>query len=396
MTQRDESSAAGSSEAPAISISLVGVGDAGSKVLNLAVDRFGGGVSTVAVNTDAAALSGSCAAVNLQIGANRTGGLGAGGDTGVGRLSAEDDLDVIRTLFVDVGLAVVVVGMGGGTGTGATSTILRAARESGALTLCLATLPFSFEGTQRRHLAEDSFPDIRRHADTVVVISNDRLFETVDEARVTDAFEKADRVMGDVIEALVSLIMKPGYIKLDFADLRRMVESNGGVCTLGYGNGTGRNKGRKAVAALLEGPLLEKGRLAAEAGSLMISIVGGPDLTLREVGDIMGTVASKCSEDCHVVMGTVIDDGWKGRVTVTAFVSEIWKPAPVVEPSHAKAKAKAKTTKRGEKKTRSRQAMLRLEPFGRGRFKDVEPTILDGEDLDTPTFVRRGMKIEKC
>jgi len=380
-------------------ITIVGVGGAGCRIADRVVDALGDCAAVIALNTDTRALEDSHAATRLQIGASRTGGLGTGGDASIGRLAAEDDVELIRGLFPDTRFALVVACLGGGTGTGAAPVVLREAREAGALTLCLATLPCDFEGEQKRSEAHDALGDRRAAADALIVVPNDRLFESVGAADLEGTFRRADAAIGTCIGSLVKMIDQPGQINLDFADLQQIVRSSGGACTMGYGEGEGDDRSGAALAALLESPLLEKGRVLERSESILVSLVGGPDLTVKDVGKIMSALTAKAREGCRVSMGTVIDETWQGRVTVTVLAAEerLDKPvrkvaAPPVEYEAGSAKAA-----RGRKKTRksAAQTVLRLDTYGKGRFKDVEPTLFDGEDLDIPTFVRRGIAIDK-
>lgn len=352
---------------------------------------------TIAINTDSSALADTCASTRLQIGAAQTDGFGTGGDAVVGRQAAEGEIEMLRSLFDDVKLVFLVVGLGGGTGTGGASVVLRAAHDVGAMTLCFATLPFKFEGERRRELAEDAMHDLRGTSDALIVVPNDRLFEFVGDMSVVETFQKSGQILSDSICALWKLIAQPGFINLDFADLQKAIQHGGGRCSLGYGVGVGENKAQKALSVLLSSPLLDKGNDMASARSLLISIVGGADLALKEVSDIMDAIHAKAPSDCHVSMGTVVDDAWQNRITIAAIVSEQWTILPSDEPaSHSQ---EAPRTRRSVAKKRAgpaqTQTKLSLETSGRGRFKNVEPTILDGEDLDIPTFIRRGISIEK-
>lgn len=378
------------------SICIVGLGGGGCKV----VDRMAGAVpesdtrapAFVAVNTDSNALADSRASVKIQIGSSHTNGLGAGGDVSVGRLAAEDDIEMLGSLFARVDLVFLVVGLGGGTGTGAAPVVLNAARNAGAMTLCFATLPFKFEGRQRKTQADQAVDDLRESADALIIVPNDRLCEHVTETKVAETFRKANKVLAAGIYAICKLITQHGFINIDFADLRKVVQNSGGICAFGYGEGTGKNKAHTAVTSLLESPLVEHGKVVASARSLLVSIVGGSDLTVKEVGDIMDAISSKSRKDSHIFMGTSIDDDWRNRVTVTIVASDQWVPQPAEKPSAMEHGAEVKVKpKQGWKKRKSRQMQTKLsfEATGKGRFKDIEPTILDGEDLDIPTFVRR-------
>jgi cell division protein FtsZ len=381
-------------------ISIVGAGGAGCKVIDRLAAAPDEGTTLIAVNTDARSLEGSRAMVKLQIGSARTQGLGCGGDPATGRLAAEEDIEMIRSLFPNVDLVLLVVGLGGGTGTGASPILLNAARDAGAMTLCFATLPFRFEGGRRRAEADQAVSELRTLADALILVPNDRLSESVGEAQVAKAFDKADEVLCAGISSVCKLLTAPGYISLDFADLKQVATGSGGVCTFGYGMGSGKNKAETAVAALLENPLLERGSVLASSGALLVSIVGSSDLTLKDVTVIMNRITAKAGRDDHVLMGTVLDETWQDRVGVTVVAAETpaGRPAaapdePTPEPAPSEPAAAGGRKKRKQAPLQTRMRLF--DSAGKGKFKDVEPTILDGQDLDTPTFMRRGIAIEK-
>jgi cell division protein FtsZ len=384
-----------------IRTSIVGVGGAGCKVIDRVAGLLREEGTTVAVNTDARSLEACRATSKLQIGTVHTRGFGAGGDVELGRMVAEDDLDMIRGLFFNVDLVFVVAGLGGGTGTGAAPVILQAARDAGALTLCFATLPFAFEGHTRRTEADRAVSVLRRQSDALVLVPNDRLSGAVGETQLAKAFEVADDVLGAGIVSLWRLVSRPGYIRVDFADLQKAVRSSGGACSLGYGEGRGENRARAAAAALLDSPLLDHGRLMAESEAMIVCVAGGPDLTIKDVELITEAITARARKDSHILVGTTIDDEWTDRVCVTVLASEQWTSGPTAPASPRTTSFRDQLEPSGEdggrrkKRPIERQIRLRFDAYGKGRFKDAEPTILDGEDMDIPTFVRRGITIEK-
>jgi len=382
-----------------VKIMVAGVGGAGSRIVERLVGALGAEVAVAAVNTDAAALAESRAATKVQIGASRTGGFGAGGDPNLGRLAAEDDGEMLRALFRGQDLVLLVLGLGGGTGTGAAPVVLGMARDAGAMTLCFVTLPFDFEGAQRRRLAEGALSGLREVCDAVIAVPNDRLLETVGDGTLAETFVRTDQIVSAGIRGICKLITQPGYINLDFADLQRVIRSSGGVCTFGYGDGAGQNRARTALTALLNSPLLEKGARVASAASLLVSVVGGGDLTVKEIKEIMAVITERASKDCHMAMGTVVDEDWQDRITITVVAADEWIAPPdaaAAEPGEVPDMPEPPA--RGRKKAASSpptQGALELDPSGKGRFKGTEPTMMDGENLDIPTYVRRGIPIEK-
>lgn len=370
---------------------VVGLGGSGCKVVSCLADAD---TATCAVSSDAKSLAAARAATKLQIGKSLTRGMGTGGDVQLARQAAGQEADMIRSLFEGVDLVILVTGLGGGTGSGAGPVLLDMARASGAVTLGFVTLPFDFEGADRKARADRALAEFRRNADAVVVIPNDRLFESVDATRVKDAFARADAVLAHGASALCRAITHPGFISLDFADLRRLVRHGRGLCTFGYGQGKGKQRARSALKDLLGNPMLEQGRVVAEATSLLISIVGGAGLTLKEVGDIMGGISEKTGPDTEVFMGTVIDEDAGQQVAVNVLAAGR-RAVPAGTDAGEKPRVREpREHDMGAGAARQLQTSFRLDASGKGRFKNVEPTVLDGEDLDIPTFLRRGLNVE--
>ena len=380
---------------------VVGVGGGGSNAVARMTAEWADGPETVVVNTDEQALNACPVPVKVQIGRNLTLGMGAGGDASVGRLAAEDDTDLLRELVSQTDVVFLVVGLGGGVGTGAAPVIASLARQEGALTLAFATLPFSFEGERRRQQADEGLRALRAAADVVICLPNERLMEQA-ESRVslTDAFTKADAMVGTGIRSLWKLLTQTGIINLDFADLRHLVENSGGSCNFGYGEGEGPGKGSAAVAEILRSPLLDGGKLLAGAGGVLVNMVGGPDLTLMDVQTVMSKLAAVTRPDVRTFMGATVDEAWENRLAVTILVTESLEGAhPVPAASPRVPEKVAVDTASGDRKPVPKTAQqavqedLKFESVDKGRFKNVEPTVYNGEDLDIPTFIRRGVKL---
>jgi len=376
-------------------ISLVGLGGAGSRIVTQAAPRLPRGSRVSALNTDLRALEESTGATRVQMGAERTGGLGCGGDAKVGRLCVEDDLKQVVKLVEGCRLLILVAGMGGGTASGGAPAVVRAARQAGCLTLAFVTMPFEFEGGQRVATAREGLETLNAAADAVVVIPQERLLDHVGGDEVAETFHRANEVLACCVAALCNLLMRPGFINLDFADLEALVRHGEGTCALGMGEAEGEARAERAVEALVNGPLLEKGGVIARAEAILVGIMGGENLTVREVGTVMDALRARCPDACRISMGTFLDDAAHGKLSVVALVSESWvdaKPKTAEGPSTSKAEKP-----RGRRRSRAagQQELLSLDFPGKGRFKNIEPTFLDGEDLDVPTYVRRGIAIEK-
>ncbi len=294
--------------------------------------------------------------------------------------------------------------------TGAMPVLARMARAFGVMTVCVVTLPFEFEGENRRIRAEEGLAELQRAADVVIAVPNQKLFLMLGpDLRVAEAFTRADAVLSRAIYSVWRMISKPGLISIDYADLRALLAGSGGLGAFGYGDGTGPGKANEAVRALMENPLLDNGQLLHEAEAVLVNISGGPDLTLVEIESIMRPIRETVRKDAHLSMGTVVDEAWRDRVTVTVLAAETWRPdssgqmqlqlnphleergvsaAPEMDSGPARKRRNAKESQGG-------QGALSLDNVrgGRGRFKDVEPTIVEGENADIPTFIRRGIPI---
>jgi cell division protein FtsZ len=384
-----------------LSICVAGVGSGGCRAVSRMAARWTEGPAIAALDTDAQVLAECPAGPRLQLGKTLTQGLGAGGDVSAGRAAAEEERERLRALFSGADLVFLVAALGGGTGTGAAPVVARAARDEGALVLGFATLPFQFEGEARRTQAMQGLAALRDEADAVVAVPNQRLFELVKGgATAEQAFAQADDVLGAGIQAIWNLLARRGLISLSFADLRSVVQNSGGTCVFGYGEAMGDARAPAAAQAALENPLLDRGRAVASARALLVSIVGGPDLSLAEIESIMNTISSSAHGDAHICMGAASHPDWIGRLSVTILASEQWQQSPAAkeeEEAAAEGAEAADDAPGAKKKRRSKatQTKLSLDPSGRGRFKDVEATIIDGQDLDIPTFKRRGIAIEK-
>jgi cell division protein FtsZ len=383
------------------SVCVLGVGGGGVRIAGRLAGMAPTGAVIAAVDTDSKALTESGVGRRIRIGDVRTGGRGAGGDREIGRLAAAEEAAQVGGLFEEAGLVIVLTALGGGTGTGATPVLLAAAREAGCATLCIATLPFAFEGGSRAQTAEAALPAIEAAADAVIAVANDRLFDSVREATVSAAFLKADEVLSTSVRAIWRLVTNPGYINLTLADLLATVRGSGHACSLAYGTGTGKTKVQKAVKQLLEGPMTEGGDLLARSKSVLVSIVGGPDLAVKDVGKIMNALHARLPADARVSMGTVIDEALHNKLTVTVVFGEAWlgeeaaRPAPRPAPAPRKEPARSGPAKDRKKKRRTAQRSLGFDTAGRERFKGVEATVLNGQELDTPTYRRRGIDIPK-
>jgi cell division protein FtsZ len=312
-------------------IRVVGVGGGGLNAVNRMIEAGISQVEFVAVNTDIQQLRMCEAPIKLHIGRELTQGLGSGADPDLGRRAAEEGYDQIKHVLRGSDMVFVTAGEGGGTGTGAAPVVARIAREVGALTVGIVTLPFRFEGTRRRSQAEQGVEDLREVCDTVIVIPNDRLLEVLERSTsMLDAFRIADDVLRQGVQGICDLITMPGLINLDFADVRTIM-SDAGSAIMGIGFATGENRAREAASRALRSPLIDTEIVGARG--ILLSIAGGDDLTLLEVNEAAEAVREASTEETNIIFGATIDERLAGQVWVTVIATGLggtrYRPTPV-------------------------------------------------------------------
>jgi cell division protein FtsZ len=296
-------------------IRVVGVGGAGLNALNRMIDAGIHQVEFVAVNTDIQALQVADAPTKIHIGRDITEGLGSGADPDVGRRAAEEARDALRRALRGSDMVFVTAGEGGGTGSGAAPIVAELARELGALTVGIVTLPFSFEGTQRRRAADEGVAALRQACDTVIVVPNERLLEVLDQSTsMLDAFRIADDVLRQGVQGICDLITLPGLINLDFADVRTIMQDAGNAL-MGIGFSSGDNRAVEAVERALRSPLIESDIIGAKG--ILLSIAGGDDLSLYEVNEAAEIVHQRSGDETNIIFGATIDERLTGQVWVT-------------------------------------------------------------------------------
>lgn len=367
---------------------MVGVGGAGGRIIDVLYTEMEETPSLVAVNTDTKALADGKATTKLQIGSEITRGLGAGGEPDVGRKAALEDLELLRGLFTDASLVIVIVGLGGGTGSGAAPVLIETAKKMGALVLAFVTLPFDFEGRGKIRVADSALAEVRNAADSTFVVPNERLFRFVKRDDLVAAFAGADDVLKKGVKSIWRMLTMPAYIRIDMADLQGVASSTGGTATFAYSEGRGSDRATKAVSGLLQSPMLDGGKVLESAEAILVSITGGPDITLSEIGTIMDGIKESVPDLSDVMVGTIVDENCAGAIEVSVFVSEEWvdgKRDLENVPDDGRVR---------RPKPIPTQIQIEFVP-GKGRFKDIEPTIMNGEDLDVPTFLRRGISLER-
>ncbi len=382
--------------APRCRILVVGIGGGGCNVVSHASAGWKNAPVVAAINTDAQALAQSDVALKLAIGKNVTKGMGTGGDVEVGRLAAHEDLDALRNLVAGHDLLLLVAGLGGGTATGAAPVLARIAREEGLLVLAYVTMPFAFEGARRQEQAQEGLATLKRNADAVVCLPNQRLHAMLPpDTSLPDAFAFVDRMMVAGMRGLWTLLARPNMLNLDFADVQTLVENGGNECCFGYGDGTGADKAAQALHSLLNGPMLDKGRVLANSGAMILGVIGGPDLSLSELNAIHERFTEASRPGARISMGAAVLDDWSGRLALIVLALEHWIPPPkpgalILDPSHTGPQAEPA----GRRRAGGGQSELPLTPApDRGRFQNVSPTLHDGADLDVPTYIRRNIRI---
>ena len=411
-----------------IAIKLVGVGGAGSNAVDRRKMENLERLQFAVVNTDSQALASSPVQEKVLIGLSVTRGLGAGGDPELGREAAEADREKLTNVVKDCDLVFLFGGMGGGTGSGALPVVAELAAEQGALVIAFVTMPFSFEGGRRLRQAEEGLAALRRVCDAVIPLPNDVLLqESAENETVLDSFARADEWMGRGVRSIWAMMVKTGLINLDFSALRQVFLQRGGKTLFGLGSGEGENAVADAISSLKLCPLLHTPEFSRKADRLLVNIIGGTDLTLPKVNELMTAITEQFGRESHIIMGAVIDESMQQRIEIcvvgasdmggrgiparrpiapnrqrpTASRSE-----PVFETSHAPAapaeKAPAPTGLFPEPAVvgaTGAKPLVNQEEFGfgeiesRGHFEKTDRNLFDGQDLDVPTYLRKGIKI---
>ncbi|HNV97238.1 MAG TPA: cell division protein FtsZ [bacterium] len=294
-------------------IKVVGIGGSGGSAINRMIDRIRG-VEFIAVNTDAQALNRSSADKRIQIGIDTTRGLGAGMDPEVGAKSAEENLEEIEKSLEGADMVFITCGLGGGTGTGAAPIIADIARRNNSLTVAVVTKPFTFEGSQRKMIAERGLNELENKVDTIITIPNDRILNIIDrKTSVLDSFRIADEILHQGIQGISEIITIPGEVNVDFADVKRIM-SDAGSALMGIGRATGEDRAKRAAKEAINSPLLDVSISGAKG--ILFTITGGEDLTMYEINEIAEIITSSADGGANIIFGTVIDKTMNGEVKV--------------------------------------------------------------------------------
>ena len=300
-------------------IKVMGVGGGGCNAVNRMIDASVGGIEFWAINTDAQALTQTLAPQKLQIGHKITRGLGAGGNPAIGQKAAEESRDEIAHALENTDLVFITAGMGGGTGTGAAPIAAEVAKEMGCLTVGVVTRPFTFEGRRRTTQSEEGINALRSRVDTLIVIPNNQLLTVISpETPVQEAFRVADDVLRQGVQGISDIIIIPGLINVDFADVRAVM-ADAGSALMGIGIGSGKSRAREAATAAVSSPLLEASIEGAQG--VVINITGGSDLTLHEVNAAAESIYDVVDQDANIIFGAVIDEAMQGEIRITVIAT---------------------------------------------------------------------------
>jgi len=367
-------------------IKVVGVGGCGCNAVNNMIAANLKGVEFIAVNTDVQALGLSRAGTRMQIGGKLTKGLGAGANPEVGRDAALEDSDKIREILADSDMVFVTAGMGGGTGTGAAPVIADIAKSLGILTVGVVTKPFLYEMGKRITHAERGLEELKKCADTVIVIPNERVREMVEEdTPISEAFKLADDVLRQAVQGISDIITRPGYINVDFADIRTIM-SYMGRAVMGMGVASGDARTLEAVQRAISNPLLEDNSIDGAKG-ILINISGGADLSLHEISEASSIIQKCVDPDAHVILGCVIDETLNNKVSVTVIATGFNNGAARLAVKEARQLQLANSSDSVEMETDiDKPTFLRKVAPANYRNDSIG---IENDVLDMPTFLRK-------
>jgi cell division protein FtsZ len=368
-------------------IKVIGCGGGGSNAVNRMIEAGVRGVDFIAINTDAQALLLSEAPTKIRVGDKLTKGLGVGGNPTLGAKSAEESSDEIYEALKGADMIFITAGMGGGTGTGSAPVVAQIAREVGALTVGVITRPFTFEGARRRDNADKGIEELRDRVDTLITIPNDRLLQVTDKKTpMSEAFRIADDVLRQGIQGISDLILVPGLVNLDFADVKTIM-SNAGSALMAIGRGAGDNRAADAAQAAIASPLLDLDMTGAKG--VLFNLTGGTDLALWEVNEAAEIINKAADPDANIIFGAVIDPRLEGEILITLIATGFGE-------AHAQKPIRLPTIATEDLPQRpiiqsSRESMALRPAMGDGRppAPPINRRLPDSDNIDIPTFLRR-------
>ncbi len=365
-----------------IHIQVIGVGGGGGNAVNHIARVNANGAEFISINTDAQALKLVDVPRKLQIGEQLTKGFGSGARPEIGRQAAEEDYTHICELLAGADLVFLTAGLGGGTGTGATPVVAKAAKEMGALTIAIVTLPFSVEGSRRAEVANQGLIELRQIVDTVICIPNDRIPKVAGpNTPLEEAFRMTDEILNKAVVAISSLITRVGIINIDYGDIATVIREPG-EAMVGFGEAAGDGHATKAARYAMASPLLQRSDIVG-AKQVLLSILAGRDVTMKDVQEALRCVHNEIRGDAHVVFGVITSDELDGTSRVTLIATGLPDLKKLERNRHRPFRALLNPV----------QDILDFLPAEEGLFVGLEPTLLAGVNYDTPTFVRWGRKL---
>jgi cell division protein FtsZ len=426
MKTNPETQAVETEASHARTIKIIGVGGAGVSLLDTLDGGEFAGAGLVAINTDGPSLAASAATVKIHLETKLLRGLGTGGDAERGQAIAEEQFATLKTACAGADVILIIAGLGGGAGSGISPVLARAAKETGALVLAFVTLPFQCEGNRRQQQAKQSLELLKSVADGVICLPSQKAFKLIDEnTSVLDTFRITGGLLVEGVRGVWQLLTRPGLIQIHFDDLCALVRNRHSESSFAFVEATGAGRSREVVEKLLVHPLLDEGHALTDSDAVLVSLMGGKDLTMAEVNRVMEQISRHC-ERAQIIMGAAVDAELKNRLSVTVIAAK-HNAAAASESSAANAgehggqmTPRGATARSGARCTTSalafnleqreqllaknssrprkapskmRQEQLSLAIISKGRFDKSEPTVHKGEDLDIPTFVRRGVAL---
>ena len=363
-----------------VNIKVVGIGGGGNNAIREMTLQGMSNLDLIAINTDLQALSLSQAGQKIQIGKSLTNGLGTGGDPELGKKAAEEDKDKISKVMENADIIFITAGMGGGTGTGVASVAAKIAKQHGILTIGVVTKPFAFEGKKRKLQAETGIEELKKEVDALITISNDRLLKIISkDTSMKDAFEMTDKVLCQSVQAIADLIIIPGLINLDLADVRT-VAKDAGLSLVGIGKGKGKKKAAAAAKMAITSPLLEVSIKGAK--SLLINVTGGLDMSLFEVNEIVDVISKAVGQDTNIVFGAIINEELQDEIRVYVIATKCEENIEEEE------KKEEVNKKESFKENYTEKDNLKIIE---DKFK-IKDQLIDDKDLEIPAFLRKKMK----
>jgi cell division protein FtsZ len=414
-------------------IKIIGLGGAGASVIEHMAATDAENFELTAIHTNSRVLHNRSIPTKLLLGVNRTHGLGTGGDPELARVMAESEYEELRALCKETDLLFIIAGLGGGTGTGIAPVLAKAGKDSGALVLAVVTSPFEFEGTRRVKQAIAGLHLLKAAADAVICLPNQKICRIIDDkSTVVQAFASTNRLMAEGIRGICQMLTRPGLMNVDFAHLYSILRGRHLESAFATASATGENRVQEVVENLANTPLMDSGQALCEAETILVSIVGGPDLAIADVNSLMEQITRRTDTE-NIIMGAAIEESSLGKITVTLVAAKANKnstavaetgmeiaraitpageidtnffekaptargnsrfkaPPPASTPENTQQLLQSSST-RTRKAAKLKQATFDLEIISRGRFEKSEPTIHHGADLDVPTYIRRGVPL---